>query len=108
MIEKRVRDGTILRLIGKWINVGVIEDGRLRTLDELPQPAEVLRAGSAYLAEVAQPEKSWEYSALARLRPTSSTAPVITTPFVASVETGVSTGEFGLRNRLHQRARSVL
>jgi RNA-directed DNA polymerase len=29
MIEKRVRDGSILRLIGKWINVGVIEDGRL-------------------------------------------------------------------------------
>jgi RNA-directed DNA polymerase len=29
MIEKRVCDGTILRLIGKWIKVGVIEDGRL-------------------------------------------------------------------------------
>ena len=29
MIEKRVCDGRILRLIGKWINVGVIEDGRL-------------------------------------------------------------------------------
>ena len=29
MIKKRVRDGRILRLIGKWINVGVIEDGRL-------------------------------------------------------------------------------
>ena len=29
MIEKRVCDGGILRLIGKWINVGVIEDGRL-------------------------------------------------------------------------------
>jgi group II intron reverse transcriptase/maturase len=29
MIEKRVADGTILRLIGKWINIGVIEDGRL-------------------------------------------------------------------------------
>src|SRR3974390_2282585 len=29
MIEKRVVDGTILRLIGKWINIGVIEDGRL-------------------------------------------------------------------------------
>lgn len=29
MIEKRVRDGSILRLIGKWINVGVIDDGRL-------------------------------------------------------------------------------
>jgi RNA-directed DNA polymerase len=28
-IEKRVRDGRILRLIGKWINAGVLEDGRL-------------------------------------------------------------------------------
>ncbi len=29
LIEKRVRDGSILRLIGKWINVGVIDNGRL-------------------------------------------------------------------------------
>jgi RNA-directed DNA polymerase len=29
MIEKRVRDGSILRLIGKWINVGVIDKGQL-------------------------------------------------------------------------------
>jgi RNA-directed DNA polymerase len=29
MIGRRVSDGSILRLIGKWINVGVIEDGRL-------------------------------------------------------------------------------
>jgi RNA-directed DNA polymerase len=29
LIKKRVSDGQILRLIGKWINVGVIEDGRL-------------------------------------------------------------------------------
>src|SRR5438093_1205109 len=29
MVEKRVSDGQILRLIGKWINVGVIDDGRL-------------------------------------------------------------------------------
>ena len=29
MIEKRVSDGRILRLIGKWINIGAIEDGRL-------------------------------------------------------------------------------
>jgi RNA-directed DNA polymerase len=27
-IEKRVRDGSILRLIGKWIHAGVLEDGR--------------------------------------------------------------------------------
>jgi len=29
MIEKRVNDGSILRLIGKWIHVGVIDEGRL-------------------------------------------------------------------------------
>ena len=29
MIEKRVRDGSMLRLIRKWIQVGVIEEGRL-------------------------------------------------------------------------------
>src|SRR6201984_2300292 len=29
MIEKRVTDGSVLRLIGKWIQVGVIENGKL-------------------------------------------------------------------------------
>jgi len=29
MIEKRVSDGSVLRLIRKWINIGVIEEGRL-------------------------------------------------------------------------------
>src|SRR5437016_9288061 len=29
MIEKRVTDGSILRLIRKWIDVGVIDEGRL-------------------------------------------------------------------------------
>ncbi len=29
MVEKRVSDGSVLRLIQKWIKVGVIEDGRL-------------------------------------------------------------------------------
>jgi RNA-directed DNA polymerase len=29
LIERRVKDGSILRLIGKWINVGVIDEGRL-------------------------------------------------------------------------------
>jgi group II intron reverse transcriptase/maturase len=33
MIERRVTDGSILRLIGKWINVGAIEDGRLLISD---------------------------------------------------------------------------
>jgi RNA-directed DNA polymerase len=31
MIERRVKDGSILRLISKWINVGVIDEGRLLT-----------------------------------------------------------------------------
>ena len=29
MIEKRVRDGSVLRVIRKWIQVGIIEEGRL-------------------------------------------------------------------------------
>jgi group II intron reverse transcriptase/maturase len=29
MIERRIKDGSILRLIGKWINVGAIDEGRL-------------------------------------------------------------------------------
>ena len=29
MIEKRLSDGSVLRLIQKWIKVGVIEEGRL-------------------------------------------------------------------------------
>jgi RNA-directed DNA polymerase len=29
VIGKRISDGSILGLIGKWINVGVIEDDRL-------------------------------------------------------------------------------
>ncbi len=29
-LRKRVRDGNILRLIGKWLNAGVLEDGNLR------------------------------------------------------------------------------
>src|SRR5213593_1301480 len=29
MVEKRVSDGTILRLIGKWINIGAVDQGRL-------------------------------------------------------------------------------
>jgi len=33
MIKRRVKDGSILRLIGKWINVGVIDEGRLLMSD---------------------------------------------------------------------------
>ena len=29
LVERRVSDASILRLIGKWINVGVVDDGRL-------------------------------------------------------------------------------
>jgi RNA-directed DNA polymerase len=29
MVERRVSDASILRLIGKWINVGVVDEGRL-------------------------------------------------------------------------------
>ncbi len=29
VLRKRVRDGVILRLIGKWLNAGVMEDGRV-------------------------------------------------------------------------------
>jgi group II intron reverse transcriptase/maturase len=31
MVERRVSDSSILGLIGKWINIGVIDDGRLLT-----------------------------------------------------------------------------
>ena len=34
MIEKRVRDGSVLRLIRKWIQVGVIEQGQLLVSDK--------------------------------------------------------------------------
>ena len=30
-LQHRVRDGVLLRLIGKWLNAGVLEDGRLTT-----------------------------------------------------------------------------
>jgi group II intron reverse transcriptase/maturase len=30
-LKRRVRDGVILRLIGKWLNAGVLEDGALTT-----------------------------------------------------------------------------
>ena len=29
MLQKRIADKNLLRLIGKWLNVGVIEEGRL-------------------------------------------------------------------------------
>lgn len=38
LIEQRVSDSSILRLIGKWINIGVVEEGRLLQTEEgVPQ-----------------------------------------------------------------------
>lgn len=38
VLRKRVRDGVILRLIGKWLNAGVLEDGAIqRPIDGTPQ-----------------------------------------------------------------------
>ncbi len=34
MVERRVRDGVLLRLIGKWLKAGVLEDGRVSYPDE--------------------------------------------------------------------------
>jgi group II intron reverse transcriptase/maturase len=37
-LGRRVRDGVLLRLIGKWLNAGVLEDGRV-TLPEKGSPS---------------------------------------------------------------------
>ena len=34
VLKRRVRDGVILRLIGKWLNAGVLEDGVITTPEE--------------------------------------------------------------------------
>ena len=34
LLQHRVRDGVLLRLIGKWLNAGVLEDGNLSYPDE--------------------------------------------------------------------------
>jgi RNA-directed DNA polymerase len=34
MVRQRVRDGVLVRLIGKWLNAGVLEDGSLSATDE--------------------------------------------------------------------------
>jgi len=34
LLRHRVRDGVLLRLIGKWLNAGVLEDGQLSHPDE--------------------------------------------------------------------------
>jgi RNA-directed DNA polymerase len=49
MIERRVSDGSILRLIGKWINVGVIEERRLLETEEGVGQGQVI---SPFLANV--------------------------------------------------------
>jgi RNA-directed DNA polymerase len=49
MFGRRVSDGSILRLIGKWINVGVIDDGRLLETEEGVGQGQVI---SPFLANV--------------------------------------------------------
>jgi RNA-directed DNA polymerase len=49
MIGRRVSDGSILRLIGKWINVGVIEEGRLLETEDGVGQGQVI---SPFLANV--------------------------------------------------------
>jgi len=34
LLHKRVRDGVITRLIGKWLKAGVLEDGSINDDDE--------------------------------------------------------------------------
>lgn len=34
MLDKRIRDGVVLRAISKWLNAGVLEDDMLRRVDE--------------------------------------------------------------------------
>jgi retron-type reverse transcriptase len=34
LLRQRIRDGVLLRLIGKWLNAGVLEDGNLTFPDE--------------------------------------------------------------------------
>jgi group II intron reverse transcriptase/maturase len=54
IIRKRVRDGVVLRLIGKWLNAGVLEDGNLTYPDAgSPQGGVVSPLlANAYLHEV--------------------------------------------------------
>ena len=49
IIGRRVSDGSILRLIGKWINVGVIEEGRLLETEDGVGQGQVV---SPFLANV--------------------------------------------------------
>jgi group II intron reverse transcriptase/maturase len=49
MIGRRVSDGSILRLIGKWINVGVIDEGRLLETEDGVGQGQVV---SPFLANV--------------------------------------------------------
>lgn len=49
MIERRVSDGSIIRLIRKWINVGVIDEGRLLETEDGVGQGQVI---SPFLANV--------------------------------------------------------
>ncbi len=37
-LKRRVRDGVLLRLIGKWLNAGVLEDGCVTYPDDRARP----------------------------------------------------------------------
>ena len=41
-LQRRVRDGVLLRLIGKWLNAGVMEDGSV-SYPDAGSPQGVLR-----------------------------------------------------------------
>ena len=57
---------------------------------------------------MAQSEDPWQYPELDCLPATLEAASVASPSSVASLETWLGAGEFGLRNRVHQRARSGL
>jgi RNA-directed DNA polymerase len=67
-VEKRVADGSMLRLIGKWINVGVIEEGRLLTTETGTGQGQIISPllANIYLHEVL--DKWFEKEVKPRLR----------------------------------------
>jgi group II intron reverse transcriptase/maturase len=54
MLQKRIQDQDVLRLIAKWLNVGVIEDGRLLTSENGTYQGSVISPvlANVYLHEV--------------------------------------------------------
>jgi len=68
VVQKRVRDGVILRLIGKWLNAGVMEQGELSYAEEgVPQGGVISPVlSNIYLHEVL--DKWFEGEVKPRLR----------------------------------------